>query len=139
MQLCPCVLVYIFFALCALLYSFALHVLYVENRAARDILNRTVFSIGVAEYSWWPVSHFIMYMAIGFVCAEHAVPMLLIGIGWELIEMLLNVLMYKKHGIKPPGSQYSENWWAGSWTDVLFNAAGFFVGALISTLKYRYA
>lgn len=107
--------------------------------AENDMMNRKVFECGVFENccSMWPISHFIFFMILGFLYPKCWVPILILGASWELIEMGAGYLM--DGGLQPMKTEkgnieYSNNWWAGSSKDIVFNTAGFAVGAIIATL-----
>ena len=94
------------------------------------------------NFSWWPISHFVMYIILGAIAPEYWLLWFCIGIGWEILESGagkiipaagLNKLVRRLDGQK----QYGDNWMSGSLTDVIFNGAGLGIGILLSRMINR--
>ena len=95
-------------------------------------------------YSFWPVSHFIMYTCLGFSASSWWWLWFILGVGWELFEYELGVL--SQHAQKKMETrtihfahamgfqQYGAKWMNGSFSDLVFNAAGLAAGMALSTL-----
>ena len=85
--------------------------------------------------SWWNISHFIMYVILGFLSPEYWLLWFGCGVGWELFESLCGKIM-SKTGIKihrvDTETQYGDMWVSGSFTDIIFNSAGLLIGVLLS-------
>ena len=66
------------------------------------------------------------------------VPILTAGVIWEVVEELAGMFLKSNNGvsnyIKNRNLQYTESWWGGSISDILFNTAGFMFGKLIVQL-----
>ena len=89
--------------------------------------------------SWWPISHFIMYLILGLIAPKYWLLWFSIGIGWEIFEWLggkilistgkgnLNVFRSRHNQ-----QQYGNNWVTGTITDIIFNGLGLGIGVLIS-------
>ena len=98
-----------------------------------------------AEYeniSWWPISHFIMYVVLGIIAPEYWLLWFCIGIGWELLEWGGGKILSasgRDNLVRSRDSrtQYGDNWVAGSITDVICNGAGLGLGVLLSKLIHK--
>ena len=86
--------------------------------------------------SWWPITHFILYLILGIVAPKHHLLWFFIGIIWELIEFTAGVIFYKKgeSDFIPESKEYGRRWWKGSFKDLVFNGAGLYAGILIRKL-----
>ena len=98
-----------------------------------DPLNKVLFKIGPVTISWWPISHFLLYAILGFFFPTCFIPLMILGILWELFELLLGILSKKRQSVTR-GVQYGDKWWSANLFDPFFNAAGFLVGMLIAKL-----
>ena len=144
MKICKCLLIQIFGALCMTLYGSFLHFAYGPvKRTKKDPFNRVVFKINDGEYTLWPVLHFILYFFLGFMCPNHWAFILGMGVVWEIIEISLNYMnkdnfkRIHEEDIKRElgtgtNNIYDEYWWAGTWTDVVFNLLGFALGFFLN-------
>ncbi len=115
-----------------------------------DIMNRVIVSVGEQRYSWWPISHFILYALLAFLFPDCWLFLFAMGILWELIEYAVSLFAYRKlrdsetyDASKSRGEnkqfdkssvQYAKEWWAGNITDIYFNVAGIIVGLLLAKL-----
>jgi hypothetical protein len=107
-----------------------------------DPLNKIVFNFPWIENccSSWPLTHFILFFIIGVLFPECDFTALAGGIAWELFEVFSHKMAsWNRQSIRRTGSgsdkvEYSQNWWAGSSKDILFNFAGFYTGKLLVTL-----
>lgn len=103
-----------------------------------DPFNKKIIDLEWLENccSWWPILHFIGFMFLGWYFPDCWLTLFIGGILWELLEVVMNFLT-KGTVIKQPMRitskqvEYSEVWWAGSFKDILFNAAGILVGRSI--------
>lgn len=109
------------------------------NVATADPLNRKVFSLPCLENccSWWPISHFLLYAILGFFFPQCFFLLFLIGIGYELLEMILAKIFGSERQplAEADHVEYSQNWWSGSLKDILFNVLGLVTGV---ALAYAY-
>jgi len=102
-----------------------------------DPLNRIVVRVNVLENccSWWPISHFILFFIIGLLFPRGC-DLVAIGGGivWELFEVCAYYTLNMDRQAVRSGSgvQYSGNWWAGSFKDLIFNTMGFYLGKTIA-------
>jgi multisubunit Na+/H+ antiporter MnhF subunit len=90
-------------------------------------------------FSWWPISHFIMYIILGVVAPEYWILWFCTGIGWEILEAGVGKMMSaagRDNLLRSLNSQtqYGDNWVAGSLTDVVFNSVGLGIGVLLSRM-----
>lgn len=103
-----------------------------------DFMNKTVFTINGIKFSWWPISHFILYFIIGLFCRKHWWLILLIGILWELFEYLVGKIIYPFHTKIGYNSQYSQKWLTYNKWDVLFNILGYILGVIVGLLFCKF-
>ena len=112
--------------------------------ANSDPLNIKLFDFPQLENccSSWPLSHFILFFALGLLFPDCAVPLLGLGAAWEGFEAICAQLTKsQRQGIRSGGGggssskiEYSGSWWAGSFKDIILNCAGFFCGWLLNKL-----
>lgn len=104
-----------------------------------DQLNQIQFHIGDMAISWWPVTHFLMYLILGFLFPNYWPVFVLVGIAWELFEYGVGKTMASFPDATPKrfdrvmNVEY-ETWIQGNWKDVLFNTAGLVVGVGLRSL-----
>lgn len=104
-----------------------------------DMMNETVFTFNGKPFSCWPISHFVLYFVIGVLCAKHWPQLMLAGIGWELFEAAMSMVMHERHKQRPiedqekAGGQYDAKWMSASPTDIIFNFAGLVLGMFVNT------
>lgn len=112
-----------------------------EEAMYHDPLNFIVFEIPYLENccSWWPISHFLLFLIIGLFYPTCDASAILSGIAWELFEVGAHSMMkIERQGVRPQRAdskkvEYSENWVNGSAKDIVANIAGFYTGKLIRT------
>lgn len=124
-----------------------------------DVMSLTVFrskTLGdmtgeKGVYSLWPISHFILYVFLGYLAPSWWWLWICLGIAWEIVEYACGLLvrnLQSKEGTANLGKkaekmfmpQYGEEWVSGSQSDVLFNIAGLGLGILLTKLcksEYR--
>ena len=109
-----------------------------ETIIQNDFMNVKLFDAPLENCcSMWPVSHFILFMILGFIFPSCAVPIISIGILWEIFEVLMSyagTIKRQATRVTPSNVEYSTNWWAGSFKDIIMNCLGFFVGWLMAKL-----
>ena len=87
----------------------------------------------------WSVTHFSLFLLVGFFYSKVFVITMSLGILWELFETFVGI--YKPEIIKGwgfcklPGNKYKV-WWYGKISDPIANFLGFITGSLLS--KYLY-
>lgn len=118
-----------------LLYWLALMLVYgYRNVTKRDMLNKRVITITQVNQccSWWPISHFILFMILGFLFPTCDVLIIGAGILWEIIEMILYWILKTFRQVTQVGAnshlEYSDIWWAGSIKDIIADIFGFYIG-----------
>jgi hypothetical protein len=118
-----------------------------------DIMSLTVFKSKTlgdmtgekGVYSLWPISHFILYVFLGYLSPSWWWLWICLGIGWEFFEYSCGLLVRKlqsKEGTSNLGQkaekmfmpQYGEEWVSGCQSDVLFNISGLVIGLMMSKL-----
>jgi len=116
-----------------------------------DIMSLTVFKSKIlgdmtgeqGVYSLWPISHFILYVCLGYLSPSFWWLWILIGVGWELFEYTCGILVRTMQSNESTASlgkkaeailmpQYGEQWVSGCQSDILFNLSGLVLGLLIS-------
>ena len=134
------------FALCAI-------VTVLRYFSSVDIMSPTVFKSKLladlmgesAAYSLWPISHFVLYLVLGYVAPHWWWLWFCIGVAWELFEYGCVQLVYNlksNEGTSKLGKeaermftpQYGDEWVSGRKSDILFNAGGLIVGVVLSRL-----
>ena len=76
-----------------------------------------------------------MFLIIGLIFPDCDLLAITTGILWEMIEVGMSYI--NKRDFSQPvhnlnGTfEYSDNWWAGSFKDIVFNIAGFYTGKMI--------
>lgn len=104
-------------------------------------LESSLFKIGELGFSWWSISHVILYAYFGFLFPGYFFEFLFLGIVWEVFEttycreFVWNVI----------GCSNSDNWlcnslnrnrdcryWYGKIDDIAMNTIGFVIGAIIA-------
>ena len=86
----------------------------------------------------WSGTHFLFFMAVGYLYPDMFVVSMLIGIAWELFEHF-----YGKHRpgwlggygdcMNLASDRDTGNWWYGKWSDLVCNCAGFLIGNRLSS------
>lgn len=109
-----------------------------------DFMNQKVIDIPFFENccSWWPISHFVLFLILGFLFPNCVLLIITLGIVWELIEVMMGKLVvgdkWQRQPLRQGGNvEYTQDWWAGSAKDILFNIAGFGVGFLLAKAAGR--
>lgn len=110
-----------------------------ENLSETDFMNKGVFVIEGKTWSWWPISHFILYFILGFFFPQCFLLLMVISIGFEIFETTMGNIT---RGLQEAPSQANpdveyQDWWAGSFRDVVVNFLGFIVGAGIGYLFFK--
>ena len=101
------------------------------NITPYDTLNREVIRTSyMRPLSSWPLSHFILFFILGFLYPSCYVLILSLGIVWEGVEVLLSKVFRRSYqGVRSDtGLEYQDNYWAGSFRDIVMNFAGFGLG-----------
>jgi hypothetical protein len=81
----------------------------------------------------WSISHFVFFMCLGYRYPDHYGFVLALGALWEGMEFATErsdiEILDKMRGLATCKNDNSSNfWWYGKYTDLLMNAAGFYVG-----------
>jgi hypothetical protein len=101
-----------------------------------DFLNRNVFicPINGTMTSYWPISHFLFYVLLGFLFPECFLFLMLVGLVWEGIETIMQA--YTTEIIPNRTNQNIEytNWWSSNLRDITYNLAGYLVGASLAVM-----
>jgi hypothetical protein len=126
-------IIFIYFISIRFLYGFA-------KISKHDPMNKKLFELSLLEgcCSWWPISHFILFMILGMAFPNGCdFQILSAGILWEVVEMSLSSITNGKRQaiISNRKVEYSRNWIQGSAKDILFNFLGFYVGKLIYSMR----
>ena len=91
------------------------------HHAATD----TVITIGKCKLDWWSVTHFMLYIILGFAFPHYWKLLLICSISWELLEYFTGCL---EKSIK---DEKDIIYWCGKWSDLFVNTSGFIVGLII--------
>lgn len=83
----------------------------------------------------WGMSHFLFFMLLGYWFPDKLLFITLLGVGWELVEMLFKehpfYLSKCEYTASTPGEGYAH-WWTGRWQDLVMNTSGLVLGAWLS-------
>lgn len=127
--------IFAFVILCILLYGLILKMVFGLDFSSKDFMNYNVIHVPYyGEMSFWPITHFVLFMILGilFPCCD--VIVIVAGIVWEIIEELFGKY-YEKNIAKIDTSnkdiQYPV-WWGGRVSDIVCNILGFYTGKLIA-------
>lgn len=87
----------------------------------------TVITINGCKLDWWSVTHFMLYIVLGFAFPHLWCLLLVCSITWEILEYFTGCVerTFKKDDLV---------YWCGKWSDLFVNTSGFMVG-----LSLRYA
>lgn len=108
-----------------------------------DILNNIIFDIpwlskitNETGFSYWPITHFIMYIFLGLFAPKYWYIWIIIGICWEIIETFLGNTFNKnsKEINKNRKIQYSGKWMNGTVSDIFFNISGLIIGIILQKI-----
>jgi hypothetical protein len=129
-------------AIIIFIYFFILGLFKKETKVEdKDFLNKNIMKIPYTnkEYSIWPISHFTLYCMLGYYYPKEYKLVIGMGVFWEVMENMAGQAektfrINKDLGKINPDLQYSGQWWAGNYTDLIFNAAGFCTGVLINKI-----
>lgn len=115
-----------------LLWAIYLSTRHGEDMAQNDPLNKKIIDIPIFENccSWWPISHFIIFFVVGILFPNSDLIAIPAGILWEIIEMVIaDFFGRQRQGMVDNDKiEYSENWWSGSFKDIVFDIVGFYLG-----------
>lgn len=125
--------VFIPIALIVFIYHNSLKVMSADVASA-DILNRFYYICPIINdwSSLWPVSHFIAFAIAGFLFPQCFIFIAVLGLIWESLESMLEVYTEQKSTMDE-NVEYSS-WWGGRLRDIVYNLAGYLVGASLAVM-----
>lgn len=120
---------------------------FLNSTGANDFVDTRAFSLSAGSspsvnFSFWPVSHFLLYLGLGMAFPEVVPELFVVGILFEFFEDLVGWVQ-KEHFPSfsvgtPENSLYADRWMRGNGWDIIFNAAGLLVGAgMTQTVRAR--
>lgn len=96
--------------------------------------------LGLLDLDGWSLTHVLFYVLLGYLFPDHFVPLMLMGVLWEIVEeFVLNRLSSarsKCDKIVLP-RDHENRWWFGRVSDIPMNALGFVIGFHLKN-KLRY-
>lgn len=130
----PAILVMLVLGGLMAIYGVVLRIVCGRKAVQCDLLNVRVFHWGEACCSGWPISHFTLFLVLGVFFPDCWLPILTLGVLWEVLEFLPGFIGGAKHApVRNDGKyQYTDDWWQANIYDIFFNAVGFFVGYAIN-------
>lgn len=143
-----CLKLFIVVAVLIIIYS---SYLIKYHNGKNDLLKINVFKVGNKKFDIWPLTHFALYVIIGYMAPfSFNDTVIKIGIAWEIFEMVLSKVragsFRNKNKNQDRNNQNKQNkmethphqhkdqkdiWWQANATDLLFNACGFWVGSTL--------
>ena len=109
-----------------------------KNIAVKDAMNYKVIDFPILKgcCSWWPISHFLLYLILGILFPDCGVLLMTLGVGWELFENLMGRIISEGTPSVEESMrnalEYKNGWWAGSVNDIIMNFFGFICGWFIA-------
>jgi hypothetical protein len=127
-MICNCFKYYLFIGILFQIYWEILYTLdkreYIDM--TKEPLAHKAFTFNGKDYTWWPISHFLLFVIVGFICRKHWFLVLLISVIWECFEFSWSYLFDEK---VDSFGEVKEDWMMGNWSDLIFNTSGFLIGA----------
>lgn len=112
------------------------------NVSNNDIMNNKVMDIpAIGQISGWKISHYILFLIMGILFPHCDLIVITLGILWEVVEFIIGEILkhfFGENQYVDPTKEYSKKWITGSWTDIIFNVAGFYTGKLYVTWWKNY-
>ena len=97
-----------------MMYFIGLFIIFLSNHLS--FLDKKV--VEEYDFTYWQVSHFVLYMIIGFLCPRRAYLFMLMGFLWELIERSYGEFIGNK-------DYWTSNGLKGQITDIIVNFLGY--------------
>lgn len=94
--------------------------IYLEIPLSNDPLQYKLFN-NINNINGWSITHFIVFTLAGYYGHKHIFLLMLIGILWELTEVLLGY-------ITKQNKTDDSVWWYGSYEDIIVNFIGLMTG-----------
>ena len=121
-----------------LIFLYQLMMIYLEIPLSNDPLQYKLFN-NINNINGWSITHFIVFTLAGYYGHKHIFLLMLIGILWELTEILLsfitkisfadiNIKMLLKNKRKIDNNSKNFNWWYGRYEDIIVNFIGLMTG-----------
>lgn len=118
------------------------------GKELQDRMNLPYIRVPAFDLDAWSITHFMLFMTLGFIKPDYPLSFLMVGIGWEIVEdalaadkntQLADCLsnkegLYKK--IMCNGSQ--DGYWIANLDDLLCNMVGYLIGSAIRTSMVGY-
>jgi hypothetical protein len=122
-----CKYVYVLCTVAALIIFLNYALFKIHNQ---DYMNEIVFRDLpiLGDLSWWPISHFVLYLILGYLFPQCWILILSIGVLWEGFEKFYGDYVDSQKA--EDGGEYST-WWAWNWKDVVMNIMGFLTGTAL--------
>jgi len=95
---------------------------YLEIHFNNDPLRMKLFDN--IDITGWSISHFIVFAIAGYYGHKHIICLMLIGILWEIIEIILGY-------ITKSNNTDDSIWWYGSFSDIIVNFLGLMTGKYV--------
>jgi hypothetical protein len=123
----------------SLVFIYQATMIYLEIPLSNDPLQHKLFDKNI-NITGWSATHFIVFAIAGYYGHKHIICLMLIGILWELIEVMLsfvtnvpftdiNIKKSLQNNRKINNDNY--NWWYGSFSDIIVNFLGLMTGKYV--------
>ena len=125
-----------------IIYSIVIFASKSKEGCYKDILNETYIDaplFGETSLAWWSVSHFTLFAILGFYFPNRFAYILAIGVIFEAIEeMIRQSRLLPAGGDTERKGQYEGEWIRGTFSDIIIDVAGFFVGYNVAKFTHHY-
>jgi hypothetical protein len=131
-KICCICIIYIIVATCVLFYGkYSL-----LNPLFKDPLLEVVVMEKPFVLDGWSLTHFYLYIAMGYFFPRYIFILFAMGIIWELFEFYLQhtsakIYLQLFNLEKKVKISTSNPWWHGSYSDFFVNALGLFIGQFL--------
>lgn len=115
---------------------------HIYREQVQQVLKNDLLVIPEIHMDWWSVSHFVLFMLIGFIIPGRHLEFIATGALFEMIEDFLssdkNTQLVDCSDPKQPNGKrkiwcngFQHDYWYGKWDDIIFNSVGYIIGSAI--------
>jgi hypothetical protein len=85
----------------------------------------------------WALTHFTLYLILGYNFPSYYLLFFLIGVGYEFFEYYVGVSDNSFKYLGPMSSDGTQSWWYGRVSDIIFNTLGLISGMSLSPYEIK--